>query len=139
MLELLAQQLIDGTITLEMWQAGMRDFIRVLHREAAIIAVGGAENMTPALWGYEGYLVKQQYAFLDGFAADIAANPEAWLNGRLLARMQLYGRAEWGTFEEIVKRKKISEGYTEERRVLGRADGADRGRRQERVRCRQGK
>jgi len=122
MLKDLADQLIAGKITLAEWQMQMREFIRVTHRMAAVAACGGMQNMTPANWGYLGYLVKLQYRYLDQFAADIAANPNAWLNGRLLIRMQLYQKAEWGTFEQMLRFLKRKEGFTEERRVLGEAD-----------------
>lgn len=121
-LEDLAQQLIDKKISLAQWQIAMREYIRTIHRQAAIVSAGGIQNMTPALWGYEGYLVKLQYQYLDGFVADIIANPSAWLNGRLLVRMKLYGQAEWSTFEQMVRFQKRLEGWTEERRSLGVAD-----------------
>ena len=118
----LADQLISGQISRAEWQMQMREYIRVTHRMAAITAYGGMENMTQAAWGYEGYLVKLQYQYLDKFAADIEANPSAWMNGRLLVRMQLYQKAEWGTFEQMLRFQKRQEGWTEERRDLGRAD-----------------
>lgn len=118
----LARRLIDGQISIADWQAEMRGMIRTIHREATAIALGGMENVTQSMWGYEGSLVKKQYRFLDGFAADIAANPEQWLNGRLYERMRLYSQAEWGTFEAVLKRQAQMEGKTEERRVLGQAD-----------------
>lgn len=121
-LEELARRLIAREISIAQWQIEMREFIRTIHREAALVAAGGVENMTPATWGYLGYLVKQQYQFLDGFAADIMNNPQAWLNGRLLVRMQLYKQAEWATFEAMLRFMKRQEGWTEERRRLGVAD-----------------
>lgn len=121
----LAQSLIDGKITIAQWQTGMRDIIRVIHREATILAYGGAQNVTPSVWGYLGSLVKKQYRFLDNFADEIAANPEAWLNGRLFIRMEMYGKADFNTFELMLQRKAQLEGKTEERRVLGVADHCD--------------
>lgn len=121
-LEQLAQQLIDGQITVAQWQASMREFIRVTHREAAGIAMGGVENVTQSQWGYVGSLVKKQYAYLGNFAQEILDNPSAWLNGRLLVRMRLYERAAWGTFEQMIRRQLQSMGYDQERRVLGMAD-----------------
>lgn len=121
-LEQLAQQLINGEITVAQWQTAMREFIRVIHREAAGIAMGGMQNVTQSQWGYVGSLVKKQYAYLDNFANDILSNPQAWLNGRLLVRMNLYERAAWGTFEQLIKRQMKAMGYDEERRVLGTAD-----------------
>jgi len=121
-LEQLAQQLIEGKITIAEWEATMREMIRNIFREAAASAAGGMQNVTPSQWGYEGYLVKQQYEYLHKFAQDIAANPQAWLNGRLLARMELYAQAGRGGQEQMVRRDMEKSGYDEERRVLGAAD-----------------
>lgn len=121
-LEQLAQQLIDGQITVAQWESSMREFIRTIHREAAGIAMGGMQNVTQSQWGYVGSLVKKQYAYLDNFAQDIISNPNAWLNGRLLVRMNLYERAAWGTFEQMIRRQMSAMGFDEERRVLGMAD-----------------
>lgn len=124
-LQLLAERLIAGQISVAEWQAAMREFIRTIHRQAAIVAMGGAENVTFSVWGYVGHLVKNQYRYLDGFAQDIINNPDAWLNGRLLVRMRLYERAEWGAFEELIRRHRIEQGFTEEMRELGVADHCD--------------
>lgn len=121
-LQELAQKLLNGEITVSQWQAEMRDYIRIIHRDAAATAMGGAENVTKSQWGYVGSLVKKQYAYLDKFAQDILKNPDSWLNGKLFVRMNLYERAAWGTFEQVIRRQMESEGYDEERRVLGVAD-----------------
>lgn len=118
----LADSFIAGEISIAEWQMQMKDFIRTIHREATIVAYGGIENVTQAAWGYEGYLVKQQYQYLDQFAADIRANPAAWRNGRLYVRMDLYRKAEWGTFEQMLRFQKRQDGWTEELRALGEAD-----------------
>ena len=118
----LAERLISKSITAAEWQAEMREYIRTIHREAVLIAYGGRHNVTQAAWGYEGYLVKEQYKYLDGFMRDIQANPKAWMNGRLLTRMRLYEKAEWATFEAMIRFQKLQDGYTEERRNLGAAD-----------------
>lgn len=118
----LAARLISKNITLAEWQAEMREYIRTIHREAVLIVYGGRDNVPQSAWGYEGYLVKLQYQYLDGFVQDILSNPDAWMNGRLLTRMKLYQQAEWSAFEAMVRFKKMQEGYTEERRVLGVAD-----------------
>lgn len=118
----LAKRLISKTITAAEWQAEMRDYIRTIHREAVLVVYGGRENVTQSAWGYEGYLVKEQYKYLDGFMKDILENPEYWMNGRLLARMRLYENAEWATFEAMVRFQKLQDGFREERRKLGVAD-----------------
>jgi len=121
----LANDLINGTVTLSEWTISMREYIRIIHTEAAALACGGWENVTPSMWGYVGSLIKKQYQFLDQFALDIQTNSTYWLNGRLLVRMEMYSRAEWGTFESVLQRLAIMSGKTEERRVLGVADHCD--------------
>jgi hypothetical protein len=118
----LAKQLISKSITASEWQLEMREYIRTIHREAVLVVYGGRHNVNQAAWGYEGYLVKEQYKYLDGFMKDIQANPDAWMNGRLLTRMKLYERAEWSTFEAMLRFQKRQEGFTDERRELGVAD-----------------
>ena len=124
-LALLAQSLIGGQVTVAEWELQMREYIRVIHTEAAALACGGWENVTPSMWGYVGSLIKKQYAYLHQFALDIQADPAYWLNGRLLVRMEMYKRAEWGTFEAVLQRLALMSGKTEERRVLGVADHCD--------------
>lgn len=122
-LEELAQALVDGTISLAEWQASMRGMIRLIHRQATIAALGGVENVTQSMWGYEGSLVKKQYQYHDGFVDDIIENPAKWLSiGLLLQRMRQYMQAEWSTFESVLGRQAMQDGNTEERRVLGVAD-----------------
>lgn len=121
-LSTLSQRLIDNSITVAEWQAEMRDYIRTINREAVLIVYGGRENVTQSAWGYSGYLIKEQYQYLDGFVNDITENPKAWMNGRLLTRMRLYEKAEWGTFEAMIRFQKRQDGFTEERRELGTAD-----------------
>lgn len=121
-LEQLAQQLIEGKISIAEWEAAMREVIRTIFREAAASAAGGMQNVTPSQWGYEGYLIKQQYGYLHNFAQDIINNPSAWLNGRLLARMNLYAQAGRGGQEQMVRNDMQKSGFDLERRVLGAAD-----------------
>lgn len=118
----LAQSLISGQITVGEWELQMREYIRVIHTNAAAIACGGWENVTPSMWGFVGSLIKKQYAYLHQFALDIQSNPAYWLNGRLLVRMGMYQKAEWGTFEAVLQRLALMSGKTEERAVLGDAD-----------------
>ena len=121
-LEQLAQQLIDGKISITQWEAAMRTMIRDIFRQAAIQSAGGAQNVTPSQWGYEGYLVKLQYQFLSKFAKDIQSNPQAWLNGRLGVRMNLYKEAGRGAYEQTHRKDMEKAGFERERRLLGAAD-----------------
>jgi hypothetical protein len=116
----LAEQLKSGAISLPEWQAGMKDFIRNELINSMVLAKGGREFVTQSDYGFVGSQVKKQYQYLDKFAADIRANPAAWLTGRRLnARASLYNQLGYAALEEDIQREKVKSGWTEERRVLG--------------------
>lgn len=115
----LANDLKSGEISLSEWQASMRDVVLAELTAAMILARNGRENITQSDWGYVGAQAKKQYQFIDGFAAEIAADPAAWLTGnRLNARVALYNQIGYVALEDDLKREKLKGGYTEERRVL---------------------
>ena len=113
----LAEALRNGSISLPEWEAAMRDMIREQYIAALELAKGGRENITQSDWGYLGSLIKKQYDYLGGFARDIAANPNAWMNGRLDARMRLYQESSYTALENLIRREHIEQGYDEERRI----------------------
>ena len=123
-LEQIAQRLKD-TGDIAEWQSSMRQYLREQYETAMILAKGGRDNITQSDWGYEGSALKKQYQYLDGFANDIANNPEAWLNGRLDARMNLYKESAYTALEDFVHRERENAGYTEERRVLAAVENCE--------------
>lgn len=118
----LAEDLRSGAITLPEWEASMRDFIRQEYITAMELAKGGREFITQSDWGWMGSELKKQYQFLNNFAKDIAANPEAWMNGRLDARMNLYKESAYSVLENAMRREAERQGFDEERRILGATD-----------------
>ncbi len=116
------QSLIDGKISIAEWQVESMELISDMHAFSAAQSAGGWANMTQADWGFAGSLIKKQYEFLDGFAADLETNSRAWLNGRGFMRVDLYEQAARGTQEEMGRRFMSFRGWDEERRVLGEAD-----------------
>lgn len=118
----LAEQLKSGTITLAEWETQMRQYLRSEYTTAMILSKGGRNNITQADWGYLGSELKKQYQYLGNFAKDIMTKPEAWLNGRLDNRMNLYRESAYSALENFDRREHVLNGYTEERRVLGEAD-----------------
>ena len=117
--EQLAADLKSGAITLSEWEAGMRDFVKSEISTAMILSKGGRDYVTPSDWGFVGSQIKAQYAFLDGFAADIQANPSKWLTGRALeGRMGLYNEVGYTALSADERREAEKSGATEERRVL---------------------
>lgn len=125
-LELLSWQLKEGDISISEWQAEMREYLRLQYEQAMILAKGGREFVTQSDWGYEGSLLKKQYQYLDGFAQDIANNPDKWLTGNnMLNRMNLYKDSAYTALEDFQQRKFEQLGFTEEKNDLGDADHCD--------------
>jgi hypothetical protein len=118
----LTQMLINQEISLENWQLGMMEEIRITHAASAALSQGGWAQMTPADWGYEGSLVKKQYDYLADFANEIATGKQP-LDGRALVRSDLYADASNTTYSAMTTRSYVADGWEEERRIL--EPGAD--------------
>jgi hypothetical protein len=65
------RMLADGAITLDQWQGSVREAIRAAHLQAAIIGHGGRSGMGSAEYGRVGQRLRQEYAYLQGFARDL--------------------------------------------------------------------
>lgn len=118
----LATALKEGRISIGEWESAMRDYLRSQFTAAMELSKGGRNFITQSDWGYMGSALKKQYAFLGGFAKDIANNPTAWLNGRLDARMGLYKESAYAALEDFRRREAEAQGYDEEMRLLGATD-----------------
>jgi hypothetical protein len=121
-LDELAEKLKNGSITIAEWESSMRDFLRKEYETTLILAKGGRENITQSDWGYEGSLLKKQYAYLSDFAKEISANPTAWMNGRLNVRMNMYGESAYSALEDFRSREYAAQGCDEEENELGGSD-----------------
>lgn len=98
--EKLADQLINGEITLKKWQTEMKKIIREAHKLQFVTGKGGnKKNIKPGDYGKIGATVKDQYKFLADFAQKIY---EADRDGRSLefirARSKLYMKSSQITF-----------------------------------------
>ena len=116
-LDALANQLRNREISLADWQLQMRNEIRNMHNAAAMVAKGGRDQMTYADWGRTGRELRNQYAYLDKWAADIASG-KVKLDGRLAQRAKLYGQAARGTYEQQRRTMAATGGNDEEMRIL---------------------
>lgn len=114
----LAEQLRSGQITIGQWEASMRSYLRSNYEAAMTLVKGGRDNITQSDWGYEGSLLKKQYAYLNNFAKEMQANPAVWSNKRLDARMNLYKESAYTAMEDMQRRNMQQNGFTRERRVL---------------------
>lgn len=84
----LTQALTDGRLTLEQWERAFALQLKDLHLQEAALARGGWQNMTQADFGRVGRLLRDQYAYLHGFAQDIATGE--YPDSRILWRAGLY-------------------------------------------------
>lgn len=116
-----AEQLQAGSISVATWQLQSAQIVKSTHLAAAASASGGWATMSQADLGWTGQRIRQQYAFLANFAAEIASGKQP-LDGRLLVRAEMYGHAGRATAREMERREARLAGWTHERNVLGAAD-----------------
>lgn len=116
-IDALTNQLRNREIGLAEWQTSMRQEVKAMHLNTSMAAHGGRAQMTPADWGRSGQQIRQQYQYLDKFAADIASG-KVGLDGRLNVRAGMYAEAARGTHEQEMRRMAAQSGMTQERRIL---------------------
>jgi hypothetical protein len=110
------RMLADGSITLDQWQGSVREAIKAAHLQAAIIGHGGRDGMGSAEYGRIGQRLRQEYAFLQGFARDL-------LDQRIstplsLARISLYAASVRSSYWEGIAIRKEKQGFSLMRRIL---------------------
>jgi len=84
----LTTNLINGNLSLGAWQQGMRDLIKQSVIQQYALGRGGIAQMTQREWGSIGGIIADQYRYLDGFAADLAAGNLT--PGQALMRARMY-------------------------------------------------
>jgi len=110
----LSARLVAGQSTLADWQQAMVSELRALHVATATVAHGGQAQMSAADYGWTGQRLRQQYAYLRDFAAQLATGRQP-LDGRVAQRATLYSEAARGTFEDLTARDQGRQGQQEER------------------------
>ena len=110
------RMLADGAITLDQWQGSVREAIKAAHLQAAIIGHGGRSGMGAAEYGRIGQRLRQEYAYLQGFALDLLEQRSS--APMALARISLYAQSVRGSFWEGASIRKEQQGFGLMRRVL---------------------
>ena len=95
----LTEQLRDGRIALPEWQTAMARAVKNVNYAAVAAASGGVENMTAVERGRAGAIIREQYKYLRGFAADIESGKQR-LDGRAMRRAEMYMQAGREAFHE---------------------------------------
>lgn len=85
----LTARMVTGAITLQDWQAGMREQIKTLYLQQYMLGRGGLDAMTQADYGRVGGMLTEQYRYLDNFAREIAQGKLSPAQIAMRARMYL--------------------------------------------------
>jgi len=88
----LAEALRGRQVSLADWEVGMRRVVKNTHLNAIALERGGYANLTHSDYGRAGQIIREQYGYLKGFAADIASGKQR-LDGTLGVRAKLYSQA----------------------------------------------
>lgn len=117
----LARRFQRREISLKTWELAMRDAIARQHLRASMAAKGGAAQMTPADYGRVGQRVRVQYDYLRQWARDVRAG-RAPVDGRFVARAQLYAESARGGYQAVRSAELARRGFDEERNVLAASE-----------------
>lgn len=115
----------EGRISLRDWEKTMRQSIKETQVYSATLARGGRAAMTKRDYGLTGPMVREQYAYLRKFTAQIESGAVK-LDGRFLRRAELYTEAGWKTYSAFDELNHRERGFDEEKNVLDpRAEHCD--------------
>jgi hypothetical protein len=87
----LARNLRGGRITWQHFEEDMKTRLRLLHTGATAIGKGGWSEVSQSDWGRVGPTLREQYAYLHGFAQDIYERRETITEKMIAWRARLYG------------------------------------------------
>ena len=116
----LAEALRGRQVSLADWEVGMRRVVKNTHLNAIALERGGWANLTPSDFGRVGQIVREQYGYLKGFAADIASGKQR-LDGTLGTRAKLYSQAARTSLYKS-KAANMSGGVTHQRSIRSARD-----------------
>lgn len=109
----LTARLVRREVTRAAWHDAMRRTLVARHYAAAL-AVAGHAGLSAADRRAVDALIRQQLGFEALWRTDLGAG-DAPLDGRAVARAELYGAAVWTTAEGLRAARARREGFTEER------------------------
>lgn len=108
-------------ISRETWHEGMRGIIKKAYVQAAMLAKGGRNAMTPADWGKVGGHVAEQYYHLDRKANSFLDQIDDLTEKQAVARARMYVESCRQVFEEIYRDNKVEIGAVYEKWILSGA------------------
>jgi hypothetical protein len=112
---LAASEALRAGGSLDVWLVQMREAVKDANLYSAAAARGGWAQMTPADFGRVGRAVRDQYAYLDRFAADIADG--LTLDGGFLYRASTYAASGRKLYHAIERDEMLELGAVQEHNV----------------------
>ena len=110
------KMLVDGSITIDQWQASMREAIKDAHIQAAVVGYGGKNEMGSGEYGRIGQRLREEYAYLQNFAKDLL---EQRVSGPMAtARASLYAKSVRGSYWQGSELRQQQQGFSMMRRIL---------------------
>jgi hypothetical protein len=97
----LAALVANGSISAETFTAQFRDQVKQEFLRQAMLGKGGREAMTSRDWGIVGRQLRDQYVYIDGFAADIANGRYTDSEAALRYRMDMYFESARQSFNRM--------------------------------------
>jgi hypothetical protein len=110
------RMLSNGDITLDQWEASVREAIKGAHIQAAIVGYGGKDQMGSGEYGRIGQRLRSEYAYLQGFARDLLDRRISY--PMATARVSLYAESVRGSYWQGTELRKQQQGYGLMRRIL---------------------
>lgn len=93
----LSGRLAAGDLSVEDWTLTMRDLVKRTVIDQYLMGRGGRNAMTQRDWGRIGYILRTQYGYLQGFAAEVDAGSLS--AEQIAARARMYISATWSVFD----------------------------------------
>jgi hypothetical protein len=111
-------QLVAGSIILAIWYSRMLDLLKALYKTIWLVSIGGFLFDDDTQRNLFYVLMLLQFGYLDNFAQQIESGEQP-LDGRAVARSEMYGLHGNTMWQNILIRQAEEDGYTEARRILG--------------------
>jgi hypothetical protein len=115
--ETLANYVANGALNSGSWGSMMREEIKKEYIRQYLLGRGGVNMMKPSDWGRIGGMLHEQYKYLDGFEAEIAAGNLT--EAQITARSRMYFNSARESFERANALVAKEAGYDEEEWILG--------------------
>jgi hypothetical protein len=109
----MADLLAEGKLSVRDWTLLMRDEIKDIYVQQYVLAKGGLSQMTQRDWGSVGGMLREQYAYLDAFARQVADGGVA--AGQIARRARMYAASSKEAFERATQRVMVESGRGEVR------------------------